>query len=480
MAFENDSHGARRRLGPGVRQGGAPPSGGGEGTLFDRVPPHDDAAERAVLGGMLLSKDALGEVSGIIEPGDFYDPRNEIIYDLLIELYGEGSKPVDVIVVADELKTRGQLDKVGGSDYLADLAGNEVPIAANAISYAHIVHEKAVLRRVIQAGTRIAQMGYDTGNLTAEEVVNRAQAQMYDLGIEHVRQDYVQIGDALNSALDLMDMIQRGGEGSERGVPTGFAKIDETTGGLQPGQMIVIGARPAMGKSTLGVDFARSAALHNGRPTIIFSLEMSRLELTQRILSAEASIPLNLLRAAKDLDENDWAKLNRVADMLSDKPLFIDDSPNMSLMEIRAKCRRLKQTEDLQLVVVDYLQLMSSDHAVESRQQEVSGFSRALKLLAKELEIPIVALCQLNRESEARADKTPMLSDLRESGAIEQDADVVFLINRPEVYNKDDRPGEADIILAKHRNGPTGVFPLSFQGNLSRFQDMAADPTGGI
>lgn len=444
--------------------------------LFDRVPPHDDRAEQAVLGGMLLSKDAVGEISQVLEPSDFYQPRHQMIYEAIITLFA-GSQPVDPIVVASELRRREQLEKIGGSDYLATLV-DSVPTAANAVNYADIVHQQAILRRVIMAGTQVAQLGYDADGRDAEDIVNLAQAQIYQVGMGHVRQDYVPIGDVVMSAMDTLQSIQDGT--ISRGVPTGFREIDKSTQGLQPGQMIVVAGRPAMGKSTLGVDFARSAALHNDMATVIFSLEMSKLELAQRILAAETNIPLGVLRDPRQLTPQNWQQLNTCVSQIASKPLFLDDSPNMSLMEIRAKCRRLKQTNDLRLVVVDYLQLMSSDHSVESRQQEVSGFSRALKLLAKELEVPVVALSQLNRGVEARADRTPMLSDLRESGSIEQDADVVFLVNRPDVYNKDDRPGEADIIMAKHRNGPTATFTLAFEGAMSRFRDLPQDYQQGL
>jgi len=258
-------------------------------------------------------------------------------------------------------------------------------------------------------------------------------------------------------------------------VPTGFRDIDDVTQGLQPGQMVVVAGRPAMGKSTLGIDFARAAALHHNMTSVVFSLEMSKVELAQRIISAETNIPMAALRRADDITPERWNTLNQFWTKMQNAPLFIDDSPNMSLMEIRAKCRRLKQTNDLKLVVIDYLQLMTSGKAVESRQQEVSEFSRALKLLAKELEVPVVALSQLNRGPEMRNDKKPQLSDLRESGSIEQDADVVFLVHRPDFYDKEDRPGEADIIMAKHRNGPTETFHLAFLGATSKFKDMPQD-----
>ncbi|RSX55175.1 replicative DNA helicase [Bifidobacterium dolichotidis] len=444
--------------------------------LFDRVPPHDDNAEMAVLGGMLMSKDAIGEVSQMISPADFYQPNHQTIYNAIIDLFSK-SEPADVVLVANKLNDDGTLEKVGGSDYLHSLVAS-VPTAANATYYAKIVHDAAILRQVIAAGTRIAQLGFSAEGSQAEDVVNLAQSEVYEMGAGKVRQDYAPISEVVNDALTQIDEIQKGN--IQKGVPTGFRDIDDVTQGLQPGQMIVVAGRPAMGKSTLGIDFARAASLHHGLTTIVFSLEMSKVELAQRIISAETDIPLAAMRRPEDVTIERWNTLNQFYSRLNNAPLFIDDSPNMSLMEIRAKCRRLKQTNDLKLVVIDYLQLMSSGKQIESRQQEVSEFSRALKLLAKELEVPVVALSQLNRGPEMRNDKKPQLSDLRESGSIEQDADVVFLVHRPDFYDKEDRPGEADIIMAKHRNGPTDTFHLAFRGANSRFQDMPQDFSQGV
>ena len=442
----------------------------GRDAVFDRVPPHDDEAEMAVLGGMLLSKDAIGEVSQMIDVTDFYQPKHQTIYEAIIDLFSN-SQNVDVVIVANQLMKDGNLDKVGGADYLHTLVAF-VPTAANATYYAEIVHQRAILRNVIAAGTKIAQLGYSAEGSQAEDVVNLAQAEVYEMSTGRVKQDYEAIGPVVHDALEQLDKLQNGD--LKTGVPTGFRDIDDVTQGLQPGQMVVV-AGPAMGKSTLGIDFARAAALHHNMTSIVFSLEMSKVELAQRIISAETNIPLAAMRRADDITADRWNTLNNFWNKLQNAPLFIDDSPNMSLMEIRAKCRRLKQTNDLKLVVIDYLQLMSSGKQVESRQQEVSEFSRALKLLAKELEVPVVALSQLNRGPEMRNDKKPQLSDLRESGSIEQDADVVLLVHRPDFYDKEDRPGEADIIMAKHRNGPTETFHLAFLGAYSKFKDMPQD-----
>ena len=452
-------------------RGGTQTSAAAGDPIFDRVPPHDDDAEMAVLGGMLMSKDAIGEVSQTIDVTDFYQPKHQTIYNAIIDLFS-ASQPVDVVLVANQLLADGNLDKVGGADYLHSLVAS-VPTAANAMYYAEIVHQRAILRNVIAAGTKIAQLGYSAEGSQAEDVVNLAQSEIYEMSMGKVRPDYAAIGPVVHDALDQLDKLQQGLV--NKGVPTGFRDIDDVTQGLQPGQMVVVAGRPAMGKSTLGIDFARAAALHHNMTSVVFSLEMSKVELAQRIISAETNIPMAALRRADDITPERWNTLNQFWTKMQNAPLFIDDSPNMSLMEIRAKCRRLKQTNDLKLVVIDSLQLMTSGKAVESRQQEVSEFSRALKLLAKELEVPVVALSQLNRGPEMRNDKKPQLSDLRESGSIEQDADVVFLVHRPDFYDKEDRPGEADIIMAKHRNGPIETFHLAFLGATSKFKDMSQD-----
>ena len=341
-----------------------------DASLFDRVPPHDDDAERAALGGMLVSKDAIGEISQALDPEDFYQPNHQTIYETILAMFSAGD-PVDSVTVATKLDERGDLQKIGGVNYLHDLA-SEVPTAANALYYAEIVHQRALLRRVIATGTKITQLGYNAGGAQAQDVINLAQAEAYEMGEGKVHQDYVPLRDAVNTALDQIDRIQKGE--IEAGIPTGFREIDAMTKGLQPGQMVVVAGRPAMGKSTLGVDFARSAALKHHEPTVIFSLEMSRIELAQRIIAAETNIPLAAMRNPDDIDPGRWNVLNDFYGKLESAPLYIDDSPNMSLMEIRAKCRRLKQTQGLKLVVIDYLQLMSSGKQVESRQQEVSEF----------------------------------------------------------------------------------------------------------
>jgi replicative DNA helicase len=610
---------------------------------FERTPPHDVAAEQCVLGGMLLSKDAISDVIEVIRPTDHYRPAHQLIHEAILDLYGRG-EPADAITVANELTRRGEIARVGGGPYLHTLIAS-VPTAANAGYYARIVRERAILRRLVEAGTRIVQFGY-AGEADADDLVDRAQAEVYAVTDRRTSEDYHSLSEIMPGALDEIEAIGSRG-GVLTGVPTGFSDLDSLTNGLHPGQMIVIAARPAVGKalaldtplptptgwttmgevrvgdhligadgkptqvvaatevmhgrpcyevefddgeviiadenhqwltwnsprgfsglvppqvvttgaiartlrrdmalrrsnhavaltapierpvssrpvpgrslgpvpgehprwryiadvravpsrpvrcvevdskdhlylagrgmipthnSTLALDFARAAAIKHNLATVLFSLEMGRNEITMRLLSAEARVPLSTMRTGQ-MNDDDWARLARRMSEVADAPLFIDDSPNMSLMEIRAKCRRLKQRNDLKFVIIDYLQLMSSPKRVENRQQEVSEMSRSLKLLAKELEVPVIALSQLNRGPEQRTDKKPLLSDLRESGSIEQDSDVVILLHREDMYERESpRAGEADLIVAKHRNGPTMTVTVAFQGHYSRFVDMA-------
>ena len=383
---------------------------------FERTPPHDVAAEQCVLGGMLLSKDAISDVIEVIRPTDHYRPAHQLIHEAVLDLYGRG-EPADAITVANELTRRGEIARVGGGPYLHTLIAS-VPTAANAGYYARIVRERAILRRLVEAGTRIVQFGY-AGEADADDLVDRAQAEVYAVTDRRTSEDYHSLSEIMPGALDEIEAIGSRG-GVLTGVPTGFADLDALTNGLHPGQMIVIAARPAVGKSTLALDFARAAAIKHSLATVLFSLEMGRNEITMRLLSAEARVPMHTMRTGQ-MSDDDWARLARRMSEVADAPLFIDDSPNMSLMEIRAKCRRLKQRNDLKFVIIDYLQLMSSPKRVENRQQEVSEMSRSLKLLAKELEVPVIALSQLNRGPEQRTDKKPLLSDLRESGCLTED-----------------------------------------------------------
>lgn len=449
---------------------------------FDRVPPQDLEAEMATLGGMLLSKDAIADVIEVLRGTEFYRPAHESIFDAIVEVYNR-SEPADPLIVADELSKRGELERVGGAPYLASLMA-VVPTAANAAYYARIVKEKSLMRGLVQAGTRITQLGYSTDAGDIAELVTLAEAEVYAVAHhEGEKEDYVNVGALLNEANLEIEAGQAKDSSRMTGVPTGFVELDELTGGLHGGQMIIVAARPAMGKSTLAVDFCRSASIHSRGPdgqlipSCYFSLEMGRMELMMRILSAESGVAMTKLRGGGEMNERDWEDVARAYNPVSEAPLFIDDSPNLTMPEIRSKALRLKQQHGLGLMVIDYLQLMSSGRRVESRQQEVSEFSRSLKLLAKELEIPVVAVAQLNRGPEQRTGNKPLMSDLRESGSLEQDADIIMLLHRPEYYQPEERPGEADIIVAKHRNGQTKVIPVAFQGFLSRFANMARDIT---
>ena len=422
---------------------------------------------------MLINKDAIADCLEAVKAVDFYRPAHELIFDAILDLFGRG-EPADAITVADELGKRGDLARVGGQAYLHQLI-QSVPTSANAGYYAEIVYEQAVLRRLVEAGTRVVQMGYAKGQGDLDDIVNRAQAEILEVGRRRGgSEDYQSLNDFLDSTMEEIEAA--GALGDEMtGVPTGFRDLDELLHGLQGGQMIVVAARPAVGKSTFGIDIARACSVGHNLASAVFSLEMSRNEIGMRILSAEAQINLTALRKGR-LTDHQYGRLASVVRRLSDAPLFVDDSPNLTFPEIRAKARRLKQQHNLRLIVIDYLQLMSSGKKSESRQQEVSEFSRAIKLLAKELDVPIIAISQLNRGAEQRTDKKPMMSDLRESGSIEQDADAVLLLHRDEMYDPDSpHAGECSVIVAKHRNGPTATISLASQLHYSRFTDMARD-----
>ncbi|MFE3381902.1 replicative DNA helicase [Streptomyces anulatus] len=446
--------------------GDAPASRSGE-----RIPPQDLNAEQSVLGGMLLSKDAIGEViEELAGPEDFYRPAHQTVYAAILDLYAKG-EPADPITVAAELVKRGEITKVGGAPYLHTLV-QSVPTAANASWYATGVAETAIWRRLVEHGTRAAQAGYRSeGEATA--AVDRAQMDLLAVMGERAGQREAPPLSQTSSAL--LDRIeQRQGRGGEMiGLPTGFADLDALTLGLRPGQLVIVAGRPATGKSTLAIDFARHCSLVKRIPSVVFSLEMGREELEERILSAAARVPLHHIQSGT-VTEEDWGRIARRMPEI-ESPMIIDDmAENSTYTEIAAKARRYVQKHGAKLIVVDYLQLMKSGQKTESRQQEVSDISRNLKLLAKNLRVPIVALSQLNRESEKRTDKKPMISDLRESGSIEQDADIVILLHREDMYEKESpRAGEADLIVAKHRNGPTATVTVAFQGHYARFVDMS-------
>lgn len=438
----------------------------------NRVPPNDHAAEQCALGGMLLSKDAVGDVAEILTADDFYRPAHATIYAAIIKLFARG-EPADAVTVAAALEAAGDLTRAGGALYLHDLIAT-VPTAANAAYYARIVREKAVLRRVVEAGTKIVQLGFGTPgpDQTADGVVDHAQQILYNVSARRANDGFKALETLIQPTLDEIEAIGSS-TGELRGIPTGFKDLDRLLAGLQGGQLVIVAGRPGLGKSTAAMSFAQHAAFRAGCASAVFSLEMSNTEIVMRILSSEARVPLHAIRSGQ-LSDDDWMKLARCMGEIAEAPLYVDDTPNMNLMEIRAKARRLKQRNDLKLIVVDYLQLMSSSGRVESRQQEVSELSRGLKLLAKEVDCPVIAVSQLNRGPEQRTDKRPILSDIRESGSIEQDADIVILLHRDDYYDKESpRAGEADFIVAKHRNGPTDTITVAAQLHFSRFVDMA-------
>lgn len=440
-----------------------------------RVPPQDIAAEQSVLGAMLLSKQAIDPATDLLQGRDFYRPAHELVFETIADLASRG-EPADAITVSAELQRRGELARVGGAPYLHTIVAG-VPIATNVDYYAEIVREKAVLRRLIEVGQKIANLGWsETGEV--EQLVSTAQSDILEVDGSSGADDYRTVAELIPETVSEIEDIQSR-DGDMAGLSSGFPELDRYTTGFRGGQMIVVAARPGVGKSTLGLDFCRAASIKHGVPSAIFSLEMTGAEIAMRLLSAEAKVAIHHMRGG-GMSDKDWNDIARVMSRVQAAPITIDDSPNMTMPEIRSKARRIKKATDgkLGLIVLDYLQLMTSGKKVENRQVEVSEFSRQIKLLAKELNVPVVAISQLNRGSEQRTDKTPQISDLRESGSIEQDADMVFLLNRPDATTaggESERPGEADIIIAKNRSGPTSKVAVSFQGHYSRFTPMARD-----
>ncbi len=423
-----------------------------------------------MLGAILLSRDALGAV---IEAGlrydDFYKPGHQHIFDVAVAVSQSGG-PVDTITVADELSRLGLLEQAGGVEALHALQ-NATPAISNAASYARIVQDAAMLRRLILVAADISEIGYGRPD-NVDDALDDAESRVFRVADRRVVDSYRDIGELMKLAVDRIEENFARGD-TITGIATGFNDLDELLSGLQPSTLNIVGARPSMGKTALGLGMATHVAKHSARPVLVFSLEMGHVELTQRILSSEAEVDSQKIRNGR-LSEADWAKIGRAIGRL-EVPLFLDDNPRVTVMEIRAKARRLKmQHGDLGMILVDYLQLMSGGGNAENRQLEVSEISRNLKILARELEVPIVALSQLSRNLESRSDKRPMLSDLRESGSLEQDADVVIFLYRDEVYNKEspDR-GAADVIVAKHRAGPTGSMRLVFRGQYARFDNAA-------
>ncbi|MFH8642259.1 replicative DNA helicase [Streptomyces goshikiensis] len=440
---------------------------------FRSVPPQDIDAEQSVLGSQLLSRDAIADYLGSdMTTRDYYRPVHETIQQTILKIYGDGD-PVDPITVAAELTRSGELARIGGASYLHTLV-QAVTSTANVEHHAEIVHERAVLRRLIAAGGKIQAMAW-AGEGEISTISDAAQAEIHAATEVANTADPKRPGDgSMASTIDQLQAIQDR-EGKLTGVSTGFKDLDSLTQGLQPGQLVVVAARPAMGKSTLALDFARACSIRDGLPSVFFSLEMGVSEINMRMLSAEARVALHHMRGG-NLSEDDWKAISRKTPAIEAAPLYLDDSPDLTMLQIRSKCRRMQQKHGLSLIVVDYLQLMESGRRAENRVVEVGQISGGLKKLGKELGVPVVALAQLNRGPEQRTDKKPTVADLRESGSIEQDADIVILLHREDAYDKESaRSGEADLIVAKHRNGPTATITVAFQGHYSRFVDMASD-----
>jgi replicative DNA helicase len=436
-----------------------------------RVLPQHSEAEDYVLGAMLISAAAVESVAAILDADDFYRHTNGTIFRRAIELYGKG-EPVDAITLTDFLDENGDLDAVGGRVRLHELAAL-VPAAANAPHYARIVREVSTLRGLIRVGGEVAQLGWDR-NGEIQDLVDKAEQLIFALSQSRITTEFTHIDELLKEGFERITALYEAGA-DITGVPSGFRELDRLTSGFQPGNLIIAAARPSMGKSALGLCMAANLAVRHGTPVAIFTLEMSKSEVTQRLMCSEAKVESGRLRTGK-LGPDDWPRLTAACDKLAKAPIFVDDTGSITMMEIRSKARRLKTREpNLGLIVVDYLQLMTSGATAENRVQEVSQISRNLKVLARDLDVPILAMSQLSRAVEQRHDKRPILSDLRESGSIEQDSDLVMFIYRDEYYNDEsEQQGIAEVILAKHRNGPTDAIKLSFLKRYAKFADLAA------
>ena len=439
-----------------------------ETSMLNKVPPHSLEAEQSVLGAMLLDKDAIAKAIDILVVDDFYREAHRIIFDAVVTLYNR-AEPVDLIMVTELLRQKNALESVGGASYISSLA-NMVPTAANAEYYASIVKDKSIYRALVNAGNQISSMGFESGQ-DVEQTMDRAQQLIFNIS----QKGRIKTIDDMNTVLmRTFDRIERLYEtmGAVTGVPTGFTEMDRMLSGLQPSELIIIAARPSMGKTALALNIATHVALNDKKPVLIFSLEMSQDLLAQRMLCAQASVNAQELRRG-NLTDSDWPKLSQAIGRLSEAPIFIDDTPTISALEIRSRARKLKIEKGLGLIVIDYLQLIQGKGRTESRQQEIAEITRSLKSLARELEVPVLSLAQLSRAVEATADKKPMLSHLKESGEIEQSADVVAFIYRDEYYNVDtENKNIAEIIIAKQRNGPTGSFQLYWQKEYTRFRNL--------
>ena len=437
--------------------------------MEERIPPHSMEAEKSVLGAALLSKDALFDVVEVVRPEDFYDENHKEIFRAVLELHRRNA-PVDALTVAEELKKKNSLNMVGGRAYIASLSSG-TPTTSNAMEYGRIVAEKASIRRLIGTADDIVTKGYED-SLDANQILDYAESGIFEISQARQKGQYTHIKDVLLENIEIIDRASQM-DGGLTGITTGFKYLDEKTSGLQRSDLIILAARPAMGKTAFALSLALNAAVKGKASVMVFSMEMSKEQLGQRLLSMESKVDMQSLKTGR-LDRRDWDDINIALDILSKTRIHIDDTAGISIMEMKSKCRRLKAEEGLDLVVIDYLQLMNPEGKADSRTQEISVISRNLKLLARELDCPVLVLSQLSRAPETRTDHRPMLSDLRESGSIEQDADIVLFLYRDEYYNEDtDVPGECEVIVAKQRSGPTGTIKVTWLDKLTKFVDSA-------
>lgn len=437
----------------------------GQAEIFQNVPPHDDAAELAVLGAMFLDREAASLALEMLTGEDFYRPDHRQVFEAAEELYHSGV-PIDMITVKNKLEEKQVFEQIGGLPFLANIS-TSVGSSANMRHYAAIVEEKSVLRRLIRTANNISQMSYE-GKTDVNTIMDTAEKGIFDIMQNRHSDQFHHIRDIAVDSIEKIEDIYRS-KGKLTGVPTGFVDFDQKTAGLQKSDLILLAARPSMGKTAFALNIIQNAAIRSNVPTAVFSLEMSREQLVNRMLCSEAMLDAQRLRTG-ELTDSDWADLIQAMGPLSQAPIYIDDTPGVTPMEVRSKCRRLKVEKGLGLIVIDYLQLMSGNSRNDSRQQEISEISRSLKAIAREMEAPVIALSQLSRACEQRADHRPMLSDLRESGAIEQDADVVAFLYRDEYYFPDtEKKNQAELIIAKQRNGPTGTVDLTWMGQYTKF-----------
>lgn len=444
-----------------------------ENEVVNKVQPNDTIAEQAVLGSMLVDTEAVISAVEILKPEDFYREDNREIYAAMLELYSYG-KHIDMITLMEQLRLRGSLERVGNNQYIATLIDN-VPTTSNIENYVKIVEEKSVLRKLIKAANDILKLGYAQTE-EVDSIIEQAEKQVFDVVQNRNSKGYASMKEILVTAFDMIETMYQN-KNKVSGIESGFIDLDNKISGLNPSDLIIVAARPAMGKSAFVLNIANFVAMHMKTPVMIFSLEMSKEQMVSRILSSESEIDSMKLRNA-NFDSEDWLKLGETSGKLSDVPLYIDDTPGLSASELRAKCRKAKLEKNIGLVIIDYLQLMESkSRGNTSRQQEISDISRSLKILAKELKVPVIALSQLSRATESRTDHRPMLSDLRESGAIEQDADIVMFLHREDYYDPEtEKKNVAEVIIAKNRNGETGTVELAWLGQYTKFANLYRGP----